>query len=97
MNSRTLLYTTGIFMISCNFSNLVGLKRFYITLGGIRPVLSEKSLQQHVLENLRSSCRSNIYVTPLISEKLVEQSKLDHTNLKKSKEFDLMTSSFIHS
>ena len=66
-------------MISCIFKveNLlvtVGLKRFYIrqecVAGGIRPVLSGKSLQ-HVLENSRSSCESNIYVASLILEILV--------------------------
>ena len=37
---------------------------------GIGKVLSGKSLQ-HVLENSRSSCRSNTYVLPLISIILV--------------------------
>ena len=36
------------------------------SVGGIRSVLSGKSLQ-HVLENSRSNCRSNMYVAPLIS------------------------------
>ena len=40
------------------------------SVGGIRPVLSGKSLQ-HVLENSRSSCRSNIYAASLISEILI--------------------------
>ena len=76
-------------MISCNFSNFSGFEEILYqarmcSVGGIRPVLSGKSLQ-HVLENSRSSCRSNIYIAPLISEKLVEQSKLDYTTMKKSK------------
>ena len=69
------------YMISCIFlvtiENLlvaVGLKGFYTRqeciAGGIRLVLSGKSLQ-HVLENSRSSCKSNIYVASLILEILV--------------------------
>ena len=52
------------------------------SVGGIRPILSGKSLQ-HVLENPRSSCTVNKYVAPLILEILVEQSKLEKI-LKKS-------------
>ena len=69
------------YMISCIFLVTmekllvtVGLKRFYIrqecVAGGIRPVLSGNSLQ-HVQENSRSSCKSNIYVASFIPEVLV--------------------------
>ena len=81
-------------MISCFFSNCgkfvsgSGFKEIlYQTrmclMGGIRPVLSRKTLQ-HVLGNSRSSCRSNVFVLPLISAILVSQSKLDHLTFFKN-------------
>ena len=107
MNWRKSLYISGIFMISCIF--LVTIENFVsdvvfeevlyqawmCSMGGIRPVLSRKSLQR-VLDNSQSSCRSNVYFAPLISVILVSQSKLDHSTLKISKESNLMTSSYIH-
>ena len=84
----------GKFVSNSGFEEILYQTRM-CSVGGIRPVLSGKSLQ-HVLENSRSSCRSNIYAAPLISEILVQQIKLDHSTLKKSKEFDVMTSSYIH-
>ena len=84
----------GKFVSDSGFEEILHETRMF-SVGGIRPVLSRKSLQ-HVLDNSRNSCRSNEYVSLLISVILVSQSKLDHSTLKISKEFDLMTSSYIH-
>ena len=59
----------GKFFSNSGFQEILYQARMY-SVGGIRPVLSGKSLQ-HVLENSRSNCRSNIYVAPLISVILV--------------------------
>ena len=91
-------------MLSCIFlvtvENLlltVGLKRLYarqeLFSGGIKPVLSGKSYNMcwrvhEVVAEVISRLFQEQYVPPFISEKLVEQSKSDHTTLKNSKEFE---------
>ena len=63
------------------------------SVGRIQPVLSGESYNMHqrihkvVVESF-SRLYQEQYVAPLISEKLVEQSKLDHSTLKNSKEFE---------
>ena len=59
----------GKFVSNSGFEGILYQARMY-SVGGIKPVLSGKSLQ-HVLENSRRNCRNNIYVTPLISVILV--------------------------
>ena len=63
------------------------------SVGGIKPVLSGKSYNMcwrihEVVAEAISRLFQEQYVAPFITEKLVEQSKSDHTTLKNSKEFE---------
>ena len=59
----------GKFVSNSGFEEILYQARM-CSVGGIKPVLSGKSLQ-HVFENSLRNCRNNIYVTPLISVILV--------------------------
>ena len=63
------------------------------SVGGIKPVLSRKPYNMcwiihEVVAEAISRLFQEQYAAPLISEKLAEQSKLDHSTLKNSKEFE---------
>ena len=83
------------FVTNSGFEEIVYQARI-CSVGGIKLVLSGKSYNMHcriheVVAEAISRLFQEYYVPPLISEKLVEKSKLDDASLKKSKEFDLMT------
>ena len=63
------------------------------SVGGIKPVLPGKSYNMcwrihEVVAEAISRWFQEQYVAPFISEKLIKQSKSDHTTLKNSKEFE---------
>ena len=82
----------GKFVTNSGFGEIVYQARMCL-VGGIKPVLSGKSYNmcwriREVVAEAISRLFQEQYVAPFISEKLVEQSKSDHTTLKNSKEFE---------
>ena len=81
----------GKFVTNSWFEEIVYQARM-CSLGGIKPVLLAKSyimcwrIHEVVAEAI-SRLFQEQYVAPFISEKLIEQSKSNHTTLKNSKEF----------
>ena len=86
------LSNCGKFVTNSGFEEIVYQARM-CSVGGIKPVLSGKSYNMcwrihEVVAEAISRLFQEQYVAPFISEKLVEQSKSDHTTLKNSKEFE---------
>ena len=84
-------WNCGKFVTNSWFEEIVYQARM-CSLGGIKPVLLAKSyimcwrIHEVVAEAI-SRLFQEQYVAPFISEKLIEQSKSNHTTLKNSKEF----------
>ena len=104
MNSRTFSFLSGIyrlsyiFLVTEKFVSSSGFEEilyqvWMCAVGEIKAVLSRKSnnmcwrLHEVAAEAISRLFREP-YVAPLISGKLVEQSKSDHTTLKNFKEFE---------